>query len=136
MCYRRRAARRKDLARSRVDPELYQDAFTGRARAVPRCSYCLSPHHASPICPFAPPPFVTSSPFVASTPNGAGWRTSRVSDTDCLECYRCLAMASVACYVCMQYLIVILYTVHALRHDLRSDVITHQSWCGLLSFNA
>ena len=72
MCYRRRAARRKDLAWSRVDPELYQDAFTGRARAVPRCSYCLSPHHASPICPFAPPPFVTSSPFVASAPNGAG----------------------------------------------------------------
>ena len=54
ICYRRKAARCRDLHWSRVDSALYHEAFTGRARSVPRCSLCLSPHHSSGQCAFAP----------------------------------------------------------------------------------
>ena len=52
MCYRRKAARCRDLHWFRVDSALYHDAFTGRAWSVPRCSFCLSPHHSSGQCAF------------------------------------------------------------------------------------
>ena len=54
-CYRRQAALNKDLSWSRRDPDLYQEAFTGRARAVSRCAHCLSREHASSFCHLAPP---------------------------------------------------------------------------------
>ena len=54
ICYRRKAARCRDLHWSRVDSALYHEAFTGRARSVPRCSLCLSPHYSSGQCAFAP----------------------------------------------------------------------------------
>ena len=54
ICYRRKVARCRDLHWSRVDSALYHEAFTGRARSVPRCSLCLSPHHSSGQCAFAP----------------------------------------------------------------------------------
>ncbi len=54
-----RAFRREALAASSLDwsvpnPRLYQEAFTGRARDIPRCSYCLDDHHRSENCPSNP----------------------------------------------------------------------------------
>ena len=42
ICYRREVARCRDLHWSRMDSVLYHEAFTCRARSVPRCSLCLS----------------------------------------------------------------------------------------------
>ena len=42
ICYRCCAARMKSLSWSREDITLAQEAFAGRARAVARCSFCLS----------------------------------------------------------------------------------------------
>lgn len=54
MCYRRKAARCKSLCWSRIDSTLYHEAFTGRARPLARCAYCLSTNHTSHQCEFAP----------------------------------------------------------------------------------
>ena len=40
--YRREALARKDLNWSVVNSRLYSEAFTGRAKVIPRCRYCLS----------------------------------------------------------------------------------------------
>ena len=55
-CYRRRAAARKSLEWAKIDTALYNEAFTGRARSVPRCQYCLSLDHADYECPASPLP--------------------------------------------------------------------------------
>ena len=52
--YRRDALARKDLNWSVPDPRLYNEAFTGRARAIPRCSYCLDDDHHFNNCPKNP----------------------------------------------------------------------------------
>ena len=39
--FRREALARRDLNWSVTDPRLYNEAFTGWARAIARCSYCL-----------------------------------------------------------------------------------------------
>ena len=49
--FRREALARRDLNWSVTNPCLYNEAFTGRARAVPRCSICLSDSHANQQCP-------------------------------------------------------------------------------------
>ena len=50
---------RKDLNWSVPDPRLYNEAFTGRAKSIPRCPYCLSENHAGLYCPVNPnPPLV------------------------------------------------------------------------------
>ena len=54
MAFRRQAANRGSLNWGVVDPALYNEAFTGRARAIARCSYCLSDTHAAHECPYAP----------------------------------------------------------------------------------
>ena len=74
MCYRRKAARCKDLHWSRIDSALYHDAFTGRTRSVPRCTFCLSPHHSSQQCLFAPVGLAQEAPppsFGVSLPSPA-----------------------------------------------------------------
>lgn len=53
-CYRREALARKSLDWSVIEPNMYQRAFTGQARVVPRCEFCLSTHHTSPMCAFNP----------------------------------------------------------------------------------
>ena len=53
-CYRRRAAASKDLRWSVPDSALYNEAFTGRARAIPRCHHCLSENHMMSMCPDLP----------------------------------------------------------------------------------
>ena len=46
MAYRRNAAAHKSLAWSRIDFNLYNETFTGIARALPRCRLCSSEYHA------------------------------------------------------------------------------------------
>lgn len=52
--YRREALARKDLNWSVTDPRLYSEAFTGRARAIPRCQFCLQDDHTGQYCPQNP----------------------------------------------------------------------------------
>ena len=56
VAYRRQALTRRDLQWSKVDNVLYNEAFTGRARAIPRCRHCLGENHASADCAYAPAP--------------------------------------------------------------------------------
>ena len=53
-CYRREALAQKDLNWSVPNARLYNEAFTGRARAIPRCSYCLQEDHTAQYCPRNP----------------------------------------------------------------------------------
>ena len=50
----REALARKDLNWSVTNPRLYNEAFTGRARAIPRCSFCLQDDHRAADCPRDP----------------------------------------------------------------------------------
>ena len=59
---RRQAANRGSLDWGAIDNTLYSEAFTGRARVVPRCSYCLDDTHASHECSFAPVPASGNQP--------------------------------------------------------------------------
>ncbi len=52
--YRREALARKDLCWSRTDSTLYSEAFTGRAKTIPRCEYCLREDHTATYCPSNP----------------------------------------------------------------------------------
>ena len=70
--FRREMLARKDLNWLVPDARLYNEAFTGRARSIPRCPHCLSEDHTAVVCPFNPnPPIVgwlqDPRPFVAST---------------------------------------------------------------------
>ena len=53
--YRREALARQDLNWSACNARLYNEAFTGRAKAIPRCQHCLSETHASATCPLTTP---------------------------------------------------------------------------------
>ena len=52
--YRRDVLARKDLNWSVLNSRLYNEAFTGRARAIPRCTHCLGDDHAAGSCPLNP----------------------------------------------------------------------------------
>ncbi len=52
--FRREALARKSLDWSMPDPRLYSEAFTGRAKAIPRCSLCLMDDHLAHNCPRNP----------------------------------------------------------------------------------
>lgn len=54
MSYRRKAANLKSLDWGTLDSLLFHEAFAGRAKAVPRCRYCLSELHTSQDCDYAP----------------------------------------------------------------------------------
>lgn len=47
----REALARKDLNWSVTDPILYNEAFMGRARPIPRCNFCLQDDHTEQYCP-------------------------------------------------------------------------------------
>ena len=70
-CYRRRAAATKSLEWAKIDTALYNEAFTGRARSVPRCNYCLSLDHSDHDCPACPMP-VGEQPTGKVFPIGGG----------------------------------------------------------------
>ena len=48
--YRREALARRDLNWSVPDARLYNEAFTGRAKAIKRCTYCLQDDHDQSSC--------------------------------------------------------------------------------------
>ena len=52
--FRREALARKDLNWSQTDSRLYNEAFTGRARSIARCAFCLQDDHTSSECPKNP----------------------------------------------------------------------------------
>ena len=54
MAYRRQAANHGSLDWAMVDAALYNKAFAGRARSMPRCKYCLADTHPSQECVHAP----------------------------------------------------------------------------------
>ena len=53
-CYRREALAQRNLDWSVPNARLYNEAFTGRARAIPRCSFCLQEDHVAQTCPRNP----------------------------------------------------------------------------------
>ena len=88
--FRREALARKDLNWSVPDACLYNEAFTGRACAIPRCSFCLQDDHIVATCPRNPnravlgwlpeplqwPPQQPRSPTEGLMRGGAGRRTA------------------------------------------------------------
>ena len=53
-CFRREALAQKSLDWSIPNARLYNEAFTGRAKAVPRCTFCLQEDHVAQHCPHYP----------------------------------------------------------------------------------
>ena len=49
--FHREALASKDLNWSVPNHRLYNEAFTGRVRSIPRCTICLSAHHLRPVNP-------------------------------------------------------------------------------------
>ena len=56
--YRRDMLARKDLNWSTPNTRLYNEAFTGRAKIIPRCPHCLSEDHVAASCPHSPNPLL------------------------------------------------------------------------------
>lgn len=54
MAYRCQAAARHSLDWAIVDTALYSEAFTGRAKMMPHCIYCVEGTHDSKHCTYAP----------------------------------------------------------------------------------
>lgn len=52
--YQREALARKDLNWSVTDPPLYNESFTGRAKSIERCVFCLQDDHTGTNCPKNP----------------------------------------------------------------------------------
>ena len=79
--YRREALARKDLCWSRTDSTLYSEAFTGRAKIVPRCEYCLQDNHIATYCPRNPSRAMFG--WFPNTPPAApqNWQTPAASQT-------------------------------------------------------
>ena len=53
-----RQFRRDMLAWSTPNTRLYNEAFTGRAKMIPRCPHCLCEDHAGASCPHNPNPVI------------------------------------------------------------------------------
>ena len=49
--YRREALACRDLSWSTCNARLYNEAFTGWAKTIPRCQHCLSTTHVARSCP-------------------------------------------------------------------------------------
>ena len=57
--FRRDMLARRDLNWSTTNARLYNEAFTGRAKIIPRCQHCLCEDHATALCPHNPnPPYM------------------------------------------------------------------------------
>ena len=53
-CFRREALAQKSLDWYIPNARLYNEAFTWRAKAVPRCTFCLQEDHVAQHCPHNP----------------------------------------------------------------------------------
>ena len=60
--FRRRAGNCGSLEWGIIDPALYNETFTGRARNIKRCNYCVVDTHSIDECPYAPKGWADSSP--------------------------------------------------------------------------
>ena len=54
--FRRDMLARKDLNWSSTNARLYNEAFTGRPKVIPRCPHCLCEDHSGASCPHNPNP--------------------------------------------------------------------------------
>ena len=105
--YRREALAQKDLNWSVTNTRLYNEAFTGRARAIPRCSYCLQEDHVTQFCPRdpnrpwfgwfpgswqqgAPPPRYSTYRSTTSTEICRRFNDGRCKQNTCRYSHRCL----------------------------------------------
>ena len=88
--YRREALSRIDLNWSMPDSRLYNDAFTGRAKAIARCAYCLQEDHITQLLPTqSKPPRAWLVPRIAMVvrcsppnPTPSGSANSRLSPVE------------------------------------------------------
>ena len=69
--YCRQAANNLSLDWAIPDQALYNEAFTGRARVIPHCQFCLSDSHLSHDCTFGPGDFRHSQNRQPSSRRGA-----------------------------------------------------------------
>ena len=76
-CYRRSAANKRSLDWGIKDTDLYNETFTGRARAISRCSICWSELHSATECDQV-------NPHKPSTSQGGHFRSLRPDDPVCL----------------------------------------------------
>ena len=69
-----------------IDAALYCEAFTGKARVLPRCRFCLSDTHASQECHYAPTDDALPQPKVPRGPMTAvGNRQPRLTSGSGVE---------------------------------------------------
>lgn len=100
-CYRREALALKNLNWSVPNARLYNEAFTGHAKAIPRCSYCLQEDHSAHACPRN-----SNRPWFGWIPDGATPPDQRpasrpTQSTECCRRYndgRCKQTVSTCCY--------------------------------------
>ena len=86
--YRREALARKDLNWSVQDSRLYNEAFTGRAKAIARCNVCLQDDHSASSCPRKPhQPMLAWLPDASAWP-GAGFTAHRTQSQQASICRR------------------------------------------------
>ena len=78
--YRREACTRKDLNWSVPNLRLYNEAFTGRARLILRCTFCLQDDHSASLCPRNPARPMPGDAAIWSTPPAFGWGPSPTQD--------------------------------------------------------
>ena len=92
--YRRQAAACSFYDWATIDSALYNEAFTGRARIMPRCRYCLSETHQSTDCAYAPSEETphTHQPKIPRTtlPPSSFSRTPRIARGQ-VEVWSCVA---------------------------------------------
>ena len=66
--YRWETLARKDLSWSVTDPCLYNEVFTGRAKSIAHCPYCLQDDHTAGYCPKTP-----NCPLFGWFPHPSAW---------------------------------------------------------------
>lgn len=81
--YRRQMANRKSFDWAAINPTIYNEAFTGRAKLLPRCRYCLADTYEARECQYAP----RDKPPPPMMPRWAGWvsptRSEGLGDRAC-----------------------------------------------------
>ena len=82
MAFRRQSANRGSLDWGIVDAALYNGAFAGRAKQIPRCRYCLEDTHSSRKCPRAPVEAPAGLGLADSRPARPGRQRSEPTSVD------------------------------------------------------
>ena len=90
-CFRREALAQKSLDWSIPNARLYNEAFTGWARAVSRCTLCLQEDHVAQYCPHNPNrlwPGWFQEPMLPQPPPPQRRSTARPPQSpECCRCY-------------------------------------------------